>query len=76
MDLEPTAADESEILATAIRAYLAQTRFAFTGLTGKKATLRITRVVAEWARASGWREADGRRRCAISTRHASRPRAA
>ncbi|MGG7574088.1 hypothetical protein [Streptomyces sirii] len=55
MTLEPAAADESEILATALRAYLSETRFAFTGLTGKEATRRITRAVAEWAKASGWR---------------------
>lgn len=55
MALELTAAGESEILAAALRAYLSETRFAFTGLTGKEATLCITRVVTEWAKAAGWR---------------------
>ncbi|MDQ1019947.1 hypothetical protein [Streptomyces afghaniensis] len=55
MALEPTAAGESEILAAALRAYLSETCFSFTGLTGKAATLCLTRAVAEWATASGWR---------------------
>lgn len=55
MALEPTAAGESEILATALRTYLSETRFSFASLTGKEATQCITRVVAEWAKASGWR---------------------
>ena len=55
MDLEPTAADESETLATALRAHLSKTHFAFTGLTGTEATRCITRAVAAWAEASGWR---------------------
>ena len=55
MAFDPTAAGESEILAAALRAYLSETRFAFSGLTGKEATECITRAVAEWAMASGWR---------------------
>ncbi|MFI1652740.1 hypothetical protein ACH4XT_38225 [Streptomyces avidinii] len=55
MAFEPTAAvRESETLAAALRAYLSETRFAFSGLTGKEATLCITRAVCEWAHASGW----------------------
>ncbi|MEU9279982.1 hypothetical protein [Streptomyces sp. NPDC048341] len=55
MALEPTAAGESQILASALRAHLSETRFTFTGLTGKEATLCITSAVAEWAKLSGWR---------------------
>lgn len=55
MAFEPTVAGESEILAAALRAYLSETRFTFTGLTGKEATRCITRAVMEWAQASGWR---------------------
>ncbi|CAM5672657.1 hypothetical protein SALBM311S_07356 [Streptomyces alboniger] len=55
MTLDPTAAGESELLAAALRTHLSETRFSFTGLTGKDATLCITRAVAEWATGSGWR---------------------
>ncbi|MCX4749155.1 hypothetical protein OG455_27220 [Kitasatospora sp. NBC_01287] len=55
MVLEPTAAGESEILATALRMYLSETRFGFSSLTGAQATRRITLTVAEWAVASDWR---------------------
>jgi hypothetical protein len=55
MALEPTADGEAEILAAALRAHLSATHFTFTGLTGKEATRYITRAVAEWAHASGWR---------------------
>lgn len=58
---------ESENLAAALRAHLSETRFTFTGLTGTEATGYITRAVEEWgSRQAGG--ADGRRRCATSTR--------
>lgn len=69
MALEPTASGESEILAAALHAYLSTTRFSFTGLTGKEATQRITRAVAEWAHASGWRV-----RCEAPMRYIYPPR--
>ncbi|MER5960280.1 hypothetical protein [Streptomyces sp. NPDC001893] len=53
MALETTAVGESEALAAALRAYLVEIRFAFSGLTGKEATLCITQAVAQWATASG-----------------------
>ncbi|MFF4583866.1 hypothetical protein ACFY15_36845 [Streptomyces sp. NPDC001373] len=52
---DPAAAGESETLAASLRAYLSETRFAFTGLTGKEATQTITRAVVDWAKASGWK---------------------
>ncbi|MFI8794209.1 hypothetical protein [Streptomyces sp. NPDC055105] len=55
MALETTAVGESEALAAALRAYLVEIRFSFSGLTGKEATLCVTRAVAQWATASGWR---------------------
>ncbi|MQT05110.1 hypothetical protein FF041_34735 [Streptomyces jumonjinensis] len=55
MDLEPTATDEAETLATALHAYLSESGFSFAGLTGKEATQTITRAVAGWAAASGWK---------------------
>ena len=55
MALESTAAGESEFLAAALHTHLSETHFSFAGLTGKEATLCITRAVAEWATASGWR---------------------
>ncbi|WP_371606841.1 hypothetical protein OG725_37155 (plasmid) [Streptomyces sp. NBC_01213] len=55
MPTDLTAADESETLASALRAYLSETRFSFTGLTGKEATRCITGVVAQWAHTSGWK---------------------
>ncbi|GHF27480.1 hypothetical protein GCM10010218_05560 [Streptomyces mashuensis] len=70
MAFEPTAAGESETLATALRAYLSKTRFTFTGLTGKETTRCITRAVAEWAKASGWRI-----RCEAPMRYIDPPRA-
>ncbi|MDQ8707575.1 hypothetical protein RCO28_34655 [Streptomyces sp. LHD-70] len=66
---EPTANGESEIFATALRAHLSETRFAFTGLTGKEATRSITRAVAEWSMASGWRT-----RCEAPMRYIDPPR--
>ncbi|UQW99172.1 hypothetical protein [Streptomyces sp. RerS4] len=51
---EPTAY-ESEILAASLRAYLSETGFAFTSVTAAEATAAITRAVAEWAKASGWK---------------------
>lgn len=54
MDHEP-AACESESLAASLRTYLSQTGFAFTGMTAKEATPAITRAVADWAQASGWK---------------------
>jgi hypothetical protein len=55
MVFDPTVAGESENLAAALHAHLSETRFAFTGLTGKEATEYITRAVEEWAQESGWR---------------------
>ncbi|MFE2141535.1 hypothetical protein ACFXA3_07225 [Streptomyces sp. NPDC059456] len=55
MSHEPTAAIESETLATSLRAYLASAGFAFAGLTAADATAVITQAVADWAKASGWR---------------------
>lgn len=55
MPLEPTTGGESEQLATSLRTFLAETCFAFTGLTGAEATRRITRAVAQWSAASSWR---------------------
>ncbi|MFD3720083.1 hypothetical protein [Streptomyces sp. NPDC058674] len=54
MPHEPTAY-ESENLAASLRAYLSETGFAFTGVTAKEATPAITRAVANWAKASGWK---------------------
>ncbi|MFJ5026131.1 hypothetical protein [Streptomyces goshikiensis] len=51
---EPTAY-ESEILAASLRAYLSETGFAFTSVTAAEATPAITRAVAGWAKASGWK---------------------
>ncbi|MFF3554573.1 hypothetical protein ACFYXL_14330 [Streptomyces tsukubensis] len=55
MVLEPTATDEAESLATALHAYLSESGFSFTGLTGKETTQTITLAVAGWAKAAGWR---------------------
>lgn len=52
---EPTETGESESLAVSLRTYLSETGFSFTGLTGKEATQSITRAVAQWVGASGWR---------------------
>lgn len=52
---EPMEAGESESLAVSIRAYLSETGFSFSGLTGKEATQAITRAVVQWVGASGWR---------------------
>lgn len=55
MTLEPAPAGESATLAAAFRAYLTETSFTFTGLTGREATERITHAVAGWGRASGFK---------------------
>lgn len=55
MAIEPTAAGESEVLAAALRAYLSATGFSFSHLSAKTATSCITRAVAEWGAASGWK---------------------
>ncbi|MYT27187.1 hypothetical protein GTW69_44180 [Streptomyces sp. SID7760] len=46
---------ESEILAASLRAYLAETGFGFIRVTAAQATPAVTRAVADWARASGWK---------------------
>ncbi|MFF4498778.1 hypothetical protein [Streptomyces sp. NPDC001546] len=51
----PMAVGESKTLAASFRAYMSETGFAFTGLTAKEATPTITRAVADWANASGWK---------------------
>ncbi|MFG2234898.1 hypothetical protein ACGFNX_33740 [Streptomyces sp. NPDC048723] len=52
---EPSAAGKSETLAASLRAYLSETGFAFTGVTAQEATPAITRAVADWAKAAGWK---------------------
>ncbi len=51
----PTAAGESATLAASLRAYLSETGFAFTDVTATETTPAITRAVANWAKASGWK---------------------
>lgn len=66
---EPTAAGESQTLTASLRTYLCDTGFTFTGLAATEATPTITRAVADWAKASGWK-----RRWRRPWRHIDPPR--